>query len=154
MKLNTLHFGEIEIGEEQTIEFTNGLPGFEEYTRFVVLPLDGGVLFVCLQSLDDGNLSFIGASPFDFFPDYEFELSEAAKEELGIETEADVSVYGLITVASSGQEATMNLLAPIVVNAALKRAKQIVLHDSPYKTRHPLATDQEASDGKAGEPSC
>jgi len=48
MLLKTKHFGEINIDESKIIEFKDGIPGFENLKRYVVLydgdknsPLDG-----------------------------------------------------------------------------------------------------------------
>ena len=39
MIIKTKYHGEIRIDEGQIISFENGLPGFNEETQFVVLPL-------------------------------------------------------------------------------------------------------------------
>jgi flagellar assembly factor FliW len=150
----TLHFGEIDIQEDQIIQFPSGMPGFEDYTRFVLLHLDDEVPFSYLQSVEDGNISFIIVNPFHFYSDYEFELSQFIKEELEIQSEADVMIWGIISVHPRSNELTINLLAPIVVNSTLRKAKQIILHDTPYKTKHKIAVLQDDGVVKEGEPSC
>ncbi|MBD0384180.1 flagellar assembly protein FliW [Paenibacillus sedimenti] len=156
VKQETLHFGEIEIQEDQIIHFPSGMPGFEDYSRFVLLHLDDEIPFSYLQSVDDGNISFIIANPFTFYPEYEFELSQIAKDELDIKSEEDVMVFGIITVhqQSGDGEITMNLLAPIVMNPKLRKAKQVVLHDTAYKTKHKLTVLQDEGNVREGEPSC
>ena len=37
MKVNTRLFGEIEVAEDRIITFTQGLMGFEEYTRYTLI---------------------------------------------------------------------------------------------------------------------
>ncbi|MDQ1911280.1 flagellar assembly protein FliW [Paenibacillus sp. GD4] len=153
MKCNTLHFGEIEISKEQLLDFPQGLPGFEEYNQFALLQFEEEQPFAYLQSVDNSNISFVVAPPFFFFVDYEFDLTESIKDELHIRSESDVMVLGIITVHHESFEATMNLLAPIIVNPNAKRAKQIILHNTDYRTKHPLAQKTEVSSKEAG-PSC
>ena len=48
-------------------------------------------------------------------------------------------IYAILTLAGTEiRDLTANLMAPIVVNAATRRAKQIVLDRSPYTTKHRL----------------
>lgn len=138
MKLNTLRFGEIEIDTEQTIVFAHGIPGFDELSKFILLQPDPEVPFTFLQSLENTDLSFILTNPFAFYPEYEFILPEAAKEELEIEKEQDFSIWSIVSIKESIQEATLNLLAPVIIQEKAKLGKQIILQGTPYRTKHAL----------------
>ena len=51
-------------------------------------------------------------------------------------------IYAILTLAGNEiRDLTANLMAPIVVNAKTRRAKQIVLDRSPYTTKHRLFPD-------------
>ncbi|MGO4269125.1 flagellar assembly protein FliW [Paenibacillus sp. TAF58] len=141
MLINTRQFGEIEIDDEKKITFIQGLPGFEELTTYALLQPNQEIPFSFLQSLEAPDISFIIANPFLFYPDYGVDLTESTKEEMKIQKEEDTSVWCMVSIRESVTDATVNLLAPIVLNATEKIAKQIILHKSPYQTKHKLIDD-------------
>ncbi|MBS4162254.1 flagellar assembly protein FliW, partial [Klebsiella pneumoniae] len=67
MIIQTKYHGDTQIQEEQMILFANGLPGFSDEKKFVILPLSEDSPFVVLQSAETAELAFIVASPFVFF---------------------------------------------------------------------------------------
>lgn len=139
MKLNTKFLGEVEIQDEAIISFPNGLWGFRETQKFVLLPLDADVPLVILQSIEDQNIGFILAYPFAFKNDYAFDISEEDKMELAIEEEQDVLAYAIVTMKESFQASTLNLLAPVIINMKDKIGKQIILQDNAqYPIRFPM----------------
>jgi flagellar assembly factor FliW len=150
MKLSTLRFGEIEIAEEDIFTFPHGIPGFEDKTRFIMLQPDESVQVTFLQSIEEGTLAFIVTNPFIFFPDYEFDLPETVEKEIGIESEADVMIFSMLSITQPKDQFSLNLLAPIVLNLREKTGKQIVLHHTNYRTKHffsfaPKAQEQSAA---------
>ncbi|WP_442602610.1 flagellar assembly protein FliW [Paenibacillus sp. KN14-4R] len=156
LTIETIHFGEMNITEERMIEFSHGLPGFEELTNFIVVVPDESLPFAYLQSADSAEVSFLMADPFQFYGEYEFELSEAAQAELEVSGPMDVQVRVIVTVQESLQSATINLLAPIIINPVRRKGKQIVLHQTSYTTKHPLiqAASDTKSPTKVGESTC
>ncbi|MBT2625232.1 flagellar assembly protein FliW [Bacillus sp. HU-1818] len=138
MFIKTKYHGQTNVKEEQMIVFESGLPGFSEEKQFVILPLSEDSPFVVLQSVVTENLAFIVVSPFVFFKDYEFDLSESAAELLEIENIEDVEVMTILTMEEPFEKSTANLLAPIIVNRKNMLAKQVVLHNSSYTTKHPI----------------
>jgi flagellar assembly factor FliW len=138
MIIETAQFGDIEIEENEVIHFSVGLPGFEIYKRFILFQPAESAPFSFMQSADNRELSFIVTSPFDFYGDYEVELSDNILQELNIENQNDVAIWSIVSIGDSLDKATVNLLAPIVVNRTNREARQIILHGTEYKTKHPL----------------
>ncbi|KAA6447919.1 flagellar assembly protein FliW [Bacillus atrophaeus] len=138
MFIKTKYHGQTNVKEEQMIVFESGLPGFSEEKQFVILPLSEDSPFVVLQSVVTENLAFIVVSPFVFFKGYEFDLSESAAELLEIENIEDIEVMTILTMEEPFEKSTANLLAPIIVNRKNMLAKQVVLHNSSYTTKHPI----------------
>jgi flagellar assembly factor FliW len=136
LKLNTLRFGEIEINEEGIVTFENGLPGFEDLQQFVFIQEDQQQPYAYMQSVDDCDVSFIIVNPFLFFPDYEFDITDADQAELNIETEQDVHIWTVMSIADSIETATVNLIAPLLINFKARLGKQVILHQSSYQTKH------------------
>jgi flagellar assembly factor FliW len=146
MLLNTLRFGEVEVDEDKLVTFPAGVPGFEEYRQFVMLTPDEEMPFSFMQSTEDGDVSFIVVNPFVFFPDYDFELPVSVQNELSISREQDVMIVCIISI-SENDEFFLNLLAPIVLNSKEKLGKQVILHNSMYKTKHFIDLSQEEKSG-------
>jgi len=136
MIIKTKYHGEIRIDEGQIISFENGLPGFNDETQFVVLPLSEDSPFLALQSVKQEHIAFIVASPFIFFKGYEFDIDQATLELLHIEHIEDVEVMAILTLEEPFENTTANLKAPIIVNKKEMKAKQIILHDASYETKH------------------
>ncbi|MBH9787643.1 flagellar assembly protein FliW, partial [Clostridioides difficile] len=71
--------------------------------------------------------------------DYSFDISEEDREQLQIEKEEDVLPYSIVTMKETFQDSTINLLAPVILNMAKKRGKQIVLQDNKaFPLRYPM----------------
>lgn len=146
--INTARFGEIEIEEEKVIQFSAGIPAFEEEQEFVIIPYDEESPFVFLQSVQTAELAFLMTSPFVFFPEYQFELDDESIEALAIAREEDLLIYALLTLPGKDiKQMTANLLAPIVINQENHQAKQVILEKSEYKTKHLLFPVQNITGG-------
>lgn len=141
MKVATLNFGELEITKEDIFTFKQGLPGFEDLREFVLIQPDPNVPFSYLQSVNQGEISMIVTSPFLFYPEYDLEVTEQVLQDLKIEQESDVFIWTTISIKDEIQTATINLLAPIVMNVKQKLGRQMILHDSQYQTKHKLIAD-------------
>lgn len=143
MKLTTVRFGEVEVQEEQLVHFPQGLPGFEGLRQFTWVNPGEQLPFSFLQSVEDGEIAFITVDPFLFYPEYSFELPDSVREELEIRQEGDIQIRAIITIRDSLESATINLQAPIIVNHNQKVAKQFILHDTAYKSKHALIRQQD-----------
>ena len=144
MKINTKFFGEIEIEECAIINFPKGLLGFEDLKEYIVLDIPNGNLS-CLQSLGDSNIAFIIIRPWDYFEDYDINIDDDGLNALNIKEESQIALYNIVTIPGDIKKMTANLLAPIVINIENNSAKQIVLENSNYATKHPLYNDSEVA---------
>ncbi|MFG6147992.1 flagellar assembly protein FliW [Halobacillus sp. B23F22_1] len=142
MKIHTKYFGEMDVMKEEFLDFTQGLPGFESYHSFVLLPVDEEGLYLALQSVEEAAVALIVTNPYLFYKQYEFELGEKSLSDLEINKPEDVAVYSVITLKEPFADSTLNLQAPIVVNVEKKLGKQVILHDTDYQTKHPLLQAQ------------
>lgn len=141
MKLSTSRFGTIEIEEHQIIHLLNGMIGFPEERRFVLLRHSEESPFFWLQSIENGTLAFVVTDPLWFEPNYDIEIGPEEVEQLelkglseGIQTLVVVNIHPL----NGASEITANLLGPIVINLQKRLAKQVVLYRSSYSHRHPI----------------
>lgn len=144
MNIETKFLGEVTIDEDAILTFTEGIPGFPNEKKFVLLPIEADVPLASFQSVETAEIGFLVAYPFAFKSDYSFDLSDADKELLQLEQENNVLVYGIVTLKETFQSSTINLLAPIVINKATKLGKQIILQDND---KHPLRYPVSALEG-------
>ncbi|NOU90387.1 flagellar assembly protein FliW [Paenibacillus sp. LMG 31460] len=142
MNISTLFFGELEVQEADVFTFAQGVPGFEELTQFTLVQPEDSAPFSYIQSIQEGDLSFLVTDPFLFIKDYDISLPEALQEELKIEQSEDVLVWSVVTVNDDFTKMTLNLLAPIIWNVKTKLAKQIILHDSEYNIKHEIVLSE------------
>jgi len=126
----------IEVGEDAVLTFPEGLWGFPAAQRFCVLPYDAGHPVRWLQSLDDPALAFLAIDPLEFFAGYELELTDGDVEALELEGPHEVALLALLTVSRESGAVTTNLAAPLVINTRTRRARQVIVDDSRYVTRH------------------
>ena len=141
MRINTLNFGELEISQESIITFDDGLPGFSQLRRFVILDMEDIKPFHYLQALPDDDAPPIALyliNPFLVDPSYEFRLTDSDMEALKSKNSTEMTIYAVATIPADPREATLNLMAPIVINEKGRRGRQVILHDSKYSVRHPL----------------
>ncbi|MDE3840145.1 flagellar assembly protein FliW [Bacillus methanolicus] len=136
MKIETKYHGEVEISEQDIWTFEKGIPGFPDEKKFVVLPLPENDIYAILQSVQSPYLGFVIVNPFVFFKDYSFEIDDTTIEQLKIEKETDVLVYSILTVQDPFEKTTANLQAPLIMNIKNMQAKQIILNDGQYTTKH------------------
>jgi flagellar assembly factor FliW len=136
--IQTKYHGEIEINKEEILLFEKGIPGFLAEKEFIVLPLSDDGVFSVMQSVVTPYVAFVVANPFQFFQDYDFQVEDSVVEELGLESEKEVVVFSILTVTDPFEKTTANLQAPIVINSSNQKAKQLILNNGNYKTKHPI----------------
>jgi flagellar assembly factor FliW len=138
MKIMTDYMGEVEYSENDVIAFEDGLYGFEDNKRFMIIRnSEAEHPFSYLQSLDDENLSFVVTDPFQFVDSYEFDLPDTVVESLGIREAEDVIVQNIVVIPDSVRDTTINLAAPIIINLKASKAKQVIINEV-YPCRHKI----------------
>lgn len=135
--LSRIH-GKIEYKKDDIIRFEKGMLGLEELKQYLLVKLDEYDPFYLLQSIDDEDIGFILACPFDFHNEYEFDLKEDLIERLDIKKQEDVTIFTTVTLNSNVSKITTNLKAPIIINIYNKLGEQIILDKEKYQIKHPL----------------
>ncbi|WP_271811930.1 flagellar assembly protein FliW [Clostridium beijerinckii] len=138
MKFISKIHGEIEYEEKNIITFKKGLLGLSDLKEFILLDLEDYEPFKLLQSLQDNEIAMIVTSPYEFFKDYEFVLSEETIKNLKIGSPDQVNVITTVTLNSDVKKITTNLQGPIVINTSDNIGEQIILDNPKYKVKSPL----------------
>jgi flagellar assembly factor FliW len=141
VRIQTTRFGEIEVSSRSILRMEKGMLGFENCKRYVLLEDKPDTHLKWLQAVDDPQVAFIVVNPMEFVPDYSIELSDDEAELLGLESPEDAVVLTTVTVDQDEKKVTANLLGPIVINSSTLAAKQVVLPDERYGTKHLIGSN-------------
>jgi len=144
VKIQTTRFGEVEVSSSSILRMDAGVLGFEHCKRYVLLEDKPESPLKWLQAVEDPELAFIVINPMEFVPDYGMELSDEDAESLGLSAPEEAVVLTTVTVDQCAKEVTTNLVGPIVVNSRTLAAKQVVLQDERYGTKHVIGKSTEA----------
>ncbi|MEW4221542.1 flagellar assembly protein FliW [Rossellomorea marisflavi] len=147
MNIQTAYHGNITVNDEELLSFPHGVPGFHDEKQFALLHLEDNEWFQILQSTVTPDLAFITTNPFLFFPEYDFELDRASLDQLGNPTTGNIQVLSILTVKDPFKKSTANLQAPVIINTANKRGKQVILTDTNYRTHHPILAQPAGKKG-------
>ena len=144
MKVNTKLFGEIEIDDDKILTFEAGIVGFPDLTRFALMHDDdgsdedsSGLSF--LVSLDEPAFAMPVINPLIVKDDYNPTVEDDYLIPLGELKEEDMLVLVTVTVPHDISKMTVNLMAPFIINAATRKAVQVILdEDDAYPVKYPI----------------
>jgi flagellar assembly factor FliW len=139
MLIETSRFGPVTLKQEDVIEFPEGILGFNELRKFVLLDDPNDEIFAWLQSCEIGQIAFPVLEPELFAQGYQVMLTKHDLESLGLKTaEKNIRSFSIITIPDDPTLMTANLKAPIVINIERRCARQIVLQDNNLAIREPI----------------
>ncbi len=153
-RLNSTRFGELEVPPDRIITFPQGLIGFGDVRRFMLVENPGGGPFRWLQAVDFPDLAFVITDPKIFFPDYTVSVKEEDLRSIGIADPAQGVVVVILVVPRDPRGITANLQGPIVINLRDRLARQLVLDVAGYTTRHPIFSPALEPANRSEEASC
>lgn len=131
---------EVEVDPDITIEFPNGLPGFEDCKRFKLFHSGDKPVVFWLQSLDDPSVVFSLADPDLLNVFYELTLTDEEQSALRADAGDEMNIAVILSQqAESNTTAQSAILAnfrsPIVINVTKKIALQKSLHNAELSIR-------------------
>jgi flagellar assembly factor FliW len=139
MELQTTRFGRpetLEIPDESVLGFPHGLPGFESHKSFALIEDPEHLPFRWLQSLADLHVVFLIVDPRSVVGRYEIRLADLDEACLELVEGEDPEVFCIVVMPDDPRSATINLKAPVTVNRARRRAKQVILTEERYPLRY------------------
>jgi flagellar assembly factor FliW len=134
-------FGQLDISDDDLIEFSDGLLGFPECRTWALLrgSKDGSAW---LQSADHSALVFLLVDPFVFFEGYVADLSEGELRRIHAKDASEIAVFAIVTLPDPGTlTCHANLQGPVVMNLAARRGIQVVFGEGPFGVRAPISLD-------------
>ena len=142
MKITTRSFGEIEVSEDKIITFEEGIPGFESLQRFIILESEEGA-FHYLQSVDNGDVRFVIADPYQLIKEYAPVINESYFEKLGGGNNEEFAVYSVVCFREPIDESTINLAGPILIQTEYRKGIQVITEDKKYSPRHKFISQED-----------
>lgn len=131
MKVETYLFGAVEVDPEKVITFPNGLVGFEQSKRFMLVHDEGKAQpsSYTMQSLDDPALALQIVDPASIGFNYELVLSDLETALLQSPTTDEVTVMQVLFKKEEDGKAviTPSLRAPLVINTKARIGLQKVM---------------------------
>ncbi|MCC7124533.1 MAG: flagellar assembly protein FliW [Acidobacteria bacterium] len=132
-------FGPLNAEPGNAVTFITPMPGFESCRRFVLASAPGIEPFAALGGLEGDRPAFLAIDPRLVMPDYDVPQDAALRRQLGVD--AGDPLLWLALVAFRGDEAFVNLRAPIVIAPTSMRGVQCIPHESVYPTDYRLPLD-------------
>lgn len=140
MIINTSRFGQVEIREEDVIAFPEGILGFNDFRKFILIDDPTDEIFAWLQSCDEPGIAFPVLEPELFAESYKITLARSDFEALKMKSLEGSRLYCIVTIPDDATQMTANLKAPIVINISQRMARQCVLQDNSLAIREPIFT--------------
>ena len=120
------------------INFENGIPGFEELTKFIVVPLKEHPPFQVFQSLEEPPIGML-VIPVEYFESkQEIKIDGDNLNQINSENQDNTDIFIIIKMSKGKKQFTANTKAPIVINPNVLKGCQVILENPNLQIEHPL----------------
>lgn len=154
MKLQNTKLGDIEFDDAKIVNITDGLVGFSDVRRFVLLDARAGSPFRWFLAVDRPELAFVVTDPDQFFKDYETEIPDDDLGAVEYREGDELARLTLVTVRGRRKvDTTLNLRAPVIVNLRTMTGRQILMKTDRWGIQVPLPVTPPSLDVSQDPPS-
>lgn len=141
VKFVTTRFGPMEITEDKIIYFPQGILGFFDLKRYILIDHGEDGIFKWLQAVDNPDIAFLLTDPVRFKPDYRIALAAEQTRFLNIKDVSDVVIMTMVCFPKEEPPCiTLNLKGPVLFNSINMVARQIVLEGEQYSHRYKITS--------------
>lgn len=154
MLVNTKFFGEVDIADDKVITLPQGLLGFEDFKRYVILynsEKSSGNDISWFQSIEEQAFAVPVVNPLFVKKDYNPVIDDEMLEFLGEVDEEDYFVLVTMRIPSDPKEVSCNLKAPIIINPKTLLGCQMIVENEEYSIRYNVYDAVQTLKEKAGE---
>jgi flagellar assembly factor FliW len=131
-------FGTSETNEKKIISFPSGLPGFEELHQFIIIEAGNTKPIYWLQSTENKHIALPVIISFAVLSDYNINIRENELKDLFVEDKNDLLILNVVVIPEEVEKMTVNLAAPLVINAKRGIGKQIIIDAAELPLRFPI----------------
>ena len=142
LRLSSERFGEITYTSDAIMRFKYGLTGFEDLQDFVIVDISGCEPFQWLIAINSPTIGFPVLPAQAVNADYEIQMREESELMYGMDAER-LLVYIIATLPTNLQESTLNLRAPVLIDAHENTGQQIILMSDEYSAEYPLFQNED-----------
>lgn len=138
MQIKTTRFGYVDVTLEDVVNFPEGILGFADLRKFVLLDDPNDDIFAWLQSCEAAHVAFPVLEPELFASEYKVNLTKSDQESLKLSGSQKPLFFTIVTIPEDPTLMTANLKAPVVINVGERMARQCVLQDNSLAIREPI----------------
>lgn len=140
MQITTKVFGKITIDDDKLIKFPNGIVGFPDLVDFTLIHDEekGKDSIHWLQSIQEPAFAMPVMDPLLVRPDYNPEVDDELLKNIGTLVPEETLVLVTVTVPKDLTKMSVNLRGPIIINAAEKKAAQVIVEGEEYPVKFPI----------------
>ena len=135
MAIQSNRFGRVEVNAKDIITFPKGIIGFADEHEFVLIRTTNAQSVGWLQSVTNPSMALPVVSAHVLAPPYPDVDIESYAQAVGHGTNFEDMAVLVVLNAQPGVPATVNLVAPIIVNAATCVGAQVLLEGTRFTTR-------------------
>ena len=121
------------------LEFSTGLPGFEEHKQFFLESRTDLRPFLWLRSVDDPNVALPVISCLLLKKQVILYLNQNHLKMLGGSSLDEIAPYYILRVDPKKGEITANTKAPVLINPKTMRGRQVILDREDLRVDEPLS---------------
>ena len=141
MLIQTKYFGEIDLTEDKIITLERGLFGFEDFKKYTILydcEKEGGANVSWFQSVDEPTLALPVMNPPLVKEDYNPVVEDELLSGIGEISEENLVILLTMTVPANIKEMSVNLKAPIIINADTRKGAQLIVENQDYEVKYKI----------------
>jgi flagellar assembly factor FliW len=127
MEIITKQFGKLQFDEEIVIEFKEGIFGFSEYHRYILITEEDG-LFYWLTNIEEPEI---------MFPLFSVRLLEENYPQI-----EGYEAFGIVRMDKNPLNITVNLKAPVYISQNEKSGFQKILDNDKYQIDYKLFVEK------------
>ena len=128
MKIVNKQFGEIEFQSDAIINFAEGILGFEDRKRFLLIS-EKEAFFFWLTCVDEPEL---------IFPLFSINLLQENYFD-----SSNLEPFGIVKLDKDPEKVSINLKAPVFINHEKKSGFQKIMDNDDYPVNYPLFIKKE-----------
>ncbi len=153
MKIKSKNFGEIEFPEEAILEFPEGIIGYPDYKRFIIIEDKKIEPFKYLQSVDNPDFALPVINPFLIRKDYLVVVLQEEHQKIGLKSLSQSEPWAALCVVVFNKDikkSIVNLKAPILINTKEKKGIQVIILTDDYDVEEPLFSSEVLKRAEGG----
>ena len=141
MLVKTRYFGEVDLTDDKIITLEKGLMGVDEYKRYTILydcEKEEGTNISWFQSVEEPSLALPVINPLIVKEDYNPVVEDELLAGIGEINEENMVILITMTVPADLKEMTVNLKAPIIINADTRKGIQLIVENQDYEVKYKI----------------